>query len=185
MSPVVSGLMFLPIAVGACFSQVIFYLYDGYFERAHANGTAWTLRQGSRRLPLACIGGPMMAISMFWLGWTANPTISWAVPFLSGFFFGLGDLIIFGPLLNYLADSYGLFAASAMAASSSSRSIVGAVLPLTSYPLYERLGIAWATTLLACLTLILSATPFVFMRYSQTLRDRSKFCKMLQANNER
>lgn len=179
MSPFVAGLMFLPIAAGACFAQVIFYLYDNHFQRARAKGAAWTVRQGSRRLPLACFGGPLMAVSMFWLGWTANCAIPWAVPCLSGFFFGLGDLIIFGPLLNYLADSYGVFAASAMAASSSSRSVIGAVLPLASYPMYGELGIAWATTLLACLTLVLSVTPFVFMRYSQALRDRSRFCRSL------
>ncbi|VUC35884.1 unnamed protein product [Clonostachys rosea] len=180
MTVTISGLMFLPIGVGACFSQIVFFFFDHYFERAQAAGESWVMAEGSRRLPLACVGGPLMGLSMFWLGWTAKETTPWFVPFLSGFFFGLGDLLIFTPLLNYLADSYGMFAASAMAASSSTRSIMGALLPLASYPLYDGLGIAWATTLLGSLTLLLSIIPFVFWRYSTTIRRKSKFCQHVQ-----
>lgn len=179
MSTSISGLMFFPIGVGACFSLPVFYLFDRHFKQAQTEGKPWAMREGSRRLPLVCAGGPLMAISMFWLGWSANPAIPWVVPFLSGFLFGLGDLLIFTPLLNYLADSYGVFAASAMAASSSTRSVLGAVLPLASFPIYDGLGIAWATSLLACLTLLLSVTPFVFMRYSKAMRNRSKFCQIV------
>ncbi|KAJ8110966.1 hypothetical protein OPT61_g6327 [Boeremia exigua] len=177
MDPRSSGLMFFPIGIGACFSLAVSYFFDRYFKRAQMEGRAWTKREGSRRLPLACVGGPLMAVSMFWLGWTANNSIPWPVPFVSGFLFGLGDLLIFTTLLNYLADSYGMFAASAMAASSSTRSIVGAVLPFASFPMYDSLGIAWATTLLACLTLILSATPFLFLYYSGEMRKQSKFAQ--------
>lgn len=180
MSPGIAGLMFLPIGLGACFSQVVFYLFDCRFVHSQAAGKAWTRREGGRRLPLACAGGPLMALSMIWLGWTAKATIPWVVPFSSGFLFGLGDLLIFSALLNYLADSYGIFAASAMAASSSTRSIFGAVLPFASYPMYDSLGVEWATTLLGCLTLLLSCIPFIFLRYSATIYSKSKLCKVLQ-----
>jgi hypothetical protein len=47
---------------------------------------------------------------------------------LAGIPFGCGYVLIFLALLNYLADAYEIFAASAMAVSTCSRSIAGAVL---------------------------------------------------------
>jgi MFS family permease len=183
MSTGVSGLMFLPIAAGACFSLPVFNVLDRFFDWAQKTEKGWARREGARRLLPSCAGGPMMAISMFWLGWTANTSVPWVAPFLSGFLFGLGDLLIFTSLLNYLVDSYGIYSASAMAASSSTRSILGAILPLASYGIYDKLGIAWATTLLGSLTLIMSVTPFVFMRYSASIRKKSKFCQWLHHND--
>ena len=66
--------------------MVIFVWFDRYFEEKKARGVSWTLREVSqtffhynppngcsdetqeyRRLPLACAGGPLLAISQFWL----------------------------------------------------------------------------------------------------------------------
>ncbi len=45
-------------------------------------------------------------------------------------------------LLNYLVDAYEVFAASAMAAASLTRSSFGAVLPFAAKPMYSALGVA-------------------------------------------
>jgi hypothetical protein len=66
----------------------------------------WSMSEEARRLPLACIGGPITAVSMFWLGWSAQKEIHWSVPCASGFFYGLGSQLIFNALSNYLADAY-------------------------------------------------------------------------------
>ena len=132
-----------------------------------------------RRLPLACIAGPFFVISAFWLGWTARANIHWIAPCLAGVLFGMGYLCLFMALLNYLVDAYEVFAASAMAAASLSRSSFGAVLPFAAKPMYRALGIPWASSLLGFFSLALCVIPFVFLRWGGRMREKSKFCQYL------
>ncbi|OJJ50068.1 hypothetical protein ASPZODRAFT_59151 [Penicilliopsis zonata CBS 506.65] len=180
MSPGPAGLCFLPIGVGAMFSCLVFIWYDKYLARAKARGAAWTKQEEYRRLPLACIGGPLYVISLLWVGWTAYANIHWAAPMMSGIPFGMAYLLIFMAMLNYLTDAYETLSASAQAAASCTRSMFGAVLPLAARPMFNRLGIHWACTLLACLSLAVSIIPFAFIRYGDQIRANSKFCLELQ-----
>jgi MFS family permease len=130
------GLAFLSIGVGA-FGAIGFYLWwDSITKKARAEGKQWVKKEEMRRLPLACAGGPFFVVSCFWLGWSARESVHWMVPICSGIFFGIGYLLIFMALLNYLVDAYKIFAASAMAAASASRSFFGCVLPFAARPRY-------------------------------------------------
>ncbi|KAJ6156121.1 hypothetical protein N7497_005006 [Penicillium chrysogenum] len=184
MSPGVSGLMFLPIGIGAILACGVFLWYDGYLARAKARNASWAFIEEYRRLPLACIGGPLYVISLFWVGWTASPNIHWVVPFLSGIPFGMGYLLIFMAMLNYLTDAYETLSASAQSAASCTRSILGAVLPLAAKPMFSRLGVPWACSLIAFLSLGVSVIPFAFIRYGDRIRDNSKFCQELKRIKE-
>ena len=106
------GLTFLSIGVGASFAIVFYLWWDSITKKARAADKAWVKREEMRRLPLACAGGPFFMVSCFWLGWTARESVHWAVPVCSGIFFGIGYLLIFMALLNYLVDAYKIFAAS-------------------------------------------------------------------------
>ena len=94
--------------------------------------------------------------------------------------FGLGFLLIFMALINYIVDAYEIYAASAMGAASASRSVFGVVLPFATAPLYDRLGIAWACTLLGILSAVMSIIPFIFIKYGSKIRAHSKFCQEIQ-----
>ncbi|KAJ6080788.1 hypothetical protein N7499_005662 [Penicillium canescens] len=184
MSPGVSGLMFLPIGIGAILACGVFLWYDGYLARAKARNAEWAFIEEYRRLPLACIGGPLYVISLFWVGWTSSPNIHWVVPFLSGIPFGMGYLLIFMAMLNYLTDAYETLSASAQSAASCTRSILGAVIPLAAKPMFDRLGVAWACSLIAFLSLVVSIIPFAFIRYGDRIRANSKFCQELKRLKE-
>jgi len=84
-------------------------------------------------------------------------------------------------LINYLADAYQIYAASALAASSCCRSIFGAVLPLAAKPMFDRLGVCWACSLLGFISLGMTIIPFAFIKYGDRIRARSKFCQELLA----
>lgn len=103
------------------------------------------------------------------------------VPMSAGLPFGVGFVLVFVALINYLADAYEIFAASAMAATSCSRSIFGAVLPFAGLPMYNKLGIAWASSLLGFLSLAMTVVPFVFIKYGDRIREGSPFCQELKA----
>ncbi|KAL8702952.1 MAG: hypothetical protein Q9201_003881 [Fulgogasparrea decipioides] len=175
-----AGLPFLGIAVGPFLAMGIFVYWDTVLMRAKTANAHWAQIEEYRRLPLACLGGPLYVISLFWLGWTANANIHWIVPILSGVPFGVAFLLVFTALLNYVADAYKIFAASGLAATSACRSIFGAVLPIAARPMYDNLGIAWASSLLGFLSLGMCIIPFAFIKYGDRIRANSKFCQELR-----
>lgn len=185
MNTGVAGLTFLPILVGAAIALGIFLYYDGVLQRAKKAKAHWASIEEYRRLPLACLGGPLYVISLFWLGWAARPGIHWIVPMLAGVPFGIGFMLIFMALLNYITDAYETFAASGMSATSICRSIFGALLPLAAHPMYTALGIPWASSLLGFLALAMCVIPFAFIKYGDRIRANSSFCQELKARKER
>jgi hypothetical protein len=186
LSPGVSALMFIPTGIGAVLAIFIFLAWDAFHSRAAQQGKAWALKEEYRRLPLACLGGPLFAASEFWLGWTARPTIHWSIPALSGIPLGIGIDLTFLALNNYLTDAYGIYSASAVASSVFTRNMLASVIiPLTTYPLYRRLGTAWACTLLGLLCVVLVPIPFAFIRWGPALRARSPFCRKLEQKQSR
>ncbi|OAT06935.1 MFS multidrug transporter [Blastomyces gilchristii SLH14081] len=184
MSTGVSGLMYLPIALGAVLSCAVFNWWDSYLYKAKFRGKSWANIEEYRRLPLACIGGPLYVIALFWLGWTATPNIHWAVPMLSGIPFGAGYLLIFMAMLNYLVDAYETFSASAQSAASCCRSIFAVCLPISTTPMFNRLSVSWACSMLGFFSLAMSFIPFAFIRYGEHIRRNSKFCQYLHEQKE-
>ena len=176
MSPCISGLTVLPIGVGCCAAIAIGVWFESYSEGAKLRNRPWSMSEEARRLPLACIGGPITTVSMFWLGWAAQKQIHWGIPCASGFFYGLGSQLIFNALSNYLADAYPSRSASAFAASGCTRSIFGVVLPFAVPRMYSKLGISWATSVLGFFCLAMCCIPFAFIRYGRVIRRHSKLC---------
>ena len=184
-SPGISGLMFLPIGIGPILAIAIFLWYDSFLRKSQAQNKPWTQKEESRRLPLACIGGPLYVIALFWLGWTARENVPFYVPMLAGIPFGMGFVLIFMALLNYLTDAYEIFAASSMAAASCCRSLAGAVLPFAATPMYTRLGVPWASSLLGFLSLGMCVIPFLFLWKGDRIRAGSRFCIYLKEKKEK
>ncbi|GAB7338566.1 hypothetical protein MBLNU457_5309t1 [Dothideomycetes sp. NU457] len=79
-------------------------------------------------------------------------TIS-AVPMLGGLLFGIGMIAALLCIQNYLTDAFGAYAASALAANTLLRSIVGGLLPLMGLKMYASLGLGWGDSLIGFLSL--------------------------------
>jgi hypothetical protein len=62
------------------------------------------------------------------------------MPIIGTAWVGLGTLAIFMPVQTYLIDAFEAHAASASAANTILRPLLGAFLPLAGPGLYERLG---------------------------------------------
>lgn len=118
-------------------------------------------------LPLSTIQDMLiissMVISLLWLGWTSQTSISPVVPALSGFFFGVGFQLIFMSMLNYITDVFREFSASAHAGAGCLRSLGAVFVPLAAGPMYAQLGIHWAPSVLGFLALAMGLVPFVFI----------------------
>ncbi|KAI1630691.1 major facilitator superfamily transporter [Biscogniauxia mediterranea] len=180
LSPGVTGLLFLPIGAGALGSLAVFFAYDRFLRDAQARAAPWTQKEEYRRVPLAFLGGPLFVVSLFWLGWSARADVPFAVVSLAGVPFGAGFVLIFMALLNYLTDAYEIFAASANAAASSARSLFAVVLPFATTPMFARLGVDGACSLLGGLSLLMCAIPYVFIWKGERIRAGSKFSMALR-----
>ncbi|CAF9925996.1 MAG: hypothetical protein ALECFALPRED_003270 [Alectoria fallacina] len=209
MSTGVSALAFIPMPIGACLDIIIVLWWDRYLDRAKARNALWASNEEYRRMPLACIGGPLCALSLFWLvcpslhslglatlsdlllttntnaqGWTARPNIHWIIPMLAGIPYGMGVEIIFMALTSYLSDGYGTLTASVLASAAIMRSVLGALLPLLAQPMYGALGVSWASSLLGFVTLAMAVVPFLLLRFGGGLRRRSKLCRQVIEKKE-
>lgn len=83
--------------------------------------------------------------------------------------------MVFMPAVIYLVDVYLFEANSALAANAFVRSFVAAAFPLFATYMYQRLGVQWASALLAFLCLALVPAPFLFYKYGKTIRSKSRF----------
>lgn len=167
------GLSFLGIMVGILLSAPSMYL--GHTRYRNLATKAQTRLAPEARLPdsfLACIALP---IGLFWFAWTNSPSVHWVVPILAGIPFGYGCIMLFLPCLNYLVDSYTIYAASVLAANSAIRSIFGAVFPLFTDKMYENLGLHWAASVPAFLALACVPIPYLFYVYGAQIRKKSHY----------
>jgi hypothetical protein len=79
------------------------------------------------------------------------------------------------PATTYLVDAYTQYAASAMAASTVLRSLLGALLPLAGNSMYNALGLGWGTSVLGFIAAAFIPLPFVLWKYGQRIRESKLF----------
>jgi MFS transporter, DHA1 family, multidrug resistance protein len=128
------------------------------------------------RLPIAMFGGALFPVTMFWFAWTGEfNSIHWAVPTVAGVFLTIAIQLVFIAFLNYLTDTYLMYAASAIAANTVCRSAAGAAAPLFTQYMFDALGVGGGGSLIAGMALLLAPIPFVFYKYGGPIRKRSKF----------
>ena len=169
------GLTFLGILVGFLFAVSSFAIFDATLYRRAA------VKAGGRpapehRLYAAMVGSFMLPIGLFWWAWAPNKDVQWIVPVLAGVPFGWGCLSIFISATTYLVDVYlSANSASAVAANGILRYGLGAVFPLFTLQMYEGLGVHWAGSLFAFVSLAMLPIPWIFWVVGKKLRAKSKY----------
>lgn len=134
---------------------------------------------------IVCISALLIPAGELWFAWTGSPaSVHWIVPILAGIPFGAGNTGVFIYATNYLAGSYGVYAASAMAGNSVIRSILGGVLPLVGTYMYSGIGPNWSGTLLGLLEVLIVPIPFVFYKYGYKIRERSTLIRRMQEDKK-
>lgn len=78
------------------------------------------------------------------------------------------------PGIAYLVDTYTVYAASASAASTVFRSLLGALLPLAGNKMYDALGVGWGTSVLGFIALAFIPMPFTFWIFGEKIRKSFK-----------
>ncbi|KAI1764689.1 MFS general substrate transporter [Hypoxylon sp. FL1150] len=159
--------------VGACIGAVI-VIFDSKHKAKKIE--AGEQLKPEDRLTLAIIGGVGFPVTMFWFAWTAEyNSIHWIVPTIAGVFLATSLMLIFVGFLNYLVDSYLMYAASAIAVNTVTRSACGAAAPLFTNYMFSALGIGGGGSLIGGIAIVLAVIPFAFYKHGERIRIRSKF----------
>ncbi|KAK4089286.1 hypothetical protein PCL_11896 [Purpureocillium lilacinum] len=169
-----TGLVYLSIGAGNFLGWIVItFLSDKTIVRlAEANGGKF---EPEMRLSTSIFFGFFLPITFFWYGWTTYYKTHWIAPILSLMPFGFGALGLFLPITTYLVDCYPHYAASAIAANTVLRSLVGAFLPLAGGSLYQSLGLGWGNSLLGFICVGMIPFPIIFYKYGGRLRAAQRF----------
>ncbi|CAI7626316.1 unnamed protein product [Penicillium viridicatum] len=162
------GLMFIPILIGAAFALVVTPAIEGKFKKICSERSPTP----EDRLHAALLGAPFIPIAFFILGATSYKHIIWVGPASSGIAFGFGMVLCYYAVNNYIIDSYQKYAASALAAKVFLRSGGGAAFPLFTTQMYDRLGLQWASWLMAFIGVAMVFIPYIFYFFGAGLRAR-------------
>jgi len=169
----VGELPLIGTVVGACIGGAIVFASSARDQKKIDQGHQ---RKPEDRLPLGMLGGVGFAVCMFWFAWTGQyNSIHWIVPTLAGVFLSTSIMLIFVSFLNYLTDSYLMYAASAVAANTVARSACGASAPLFTQYMFDALGVGGGGSLIGGIATILAVIPFAFYKYGEGIRVRSRF----------
>ncbi|KAM0235233.1 hypothetical protein ACHAPO_006030 [Fusarium lateritium] len=172
----VSSLPFICILLGAiigCSANVYNQLL--YNKAYHAAGNRAV---PEKRLPPMMIGSVIFSGGQFIIAWTGgNTNIHWIVPCIGLVLLGTGFFTIFQAALNYLVDTFTMYAASAIAANTFLRSMFAAAFPLVVGPLYHNLGVGPGSSITGGFAALLIPVPFIFYTYGKRIRARSKWSK--------
>lgn len=149
------GLSYIGIGVGCFLGTVLTgYTTDRIMVHLSKNGE----RKPEYRLPAMIPGAFAIPIGLLWYGWSADKGVQFMMPLIGTTWFGVGLMMIFMPISMYLVDFYsknmhnpsshinqiyltiaGVYAASALAAATVSRAVIGATIPLAGESLYAAL----------------------------------------------
>ncbi|KAJ5124985.1 uncharacterized protein N7515_008810 [Penicillium bovifimosum] len=174
--PESSGLVFLAIVVGCLLGTVTVLICNIFLYLPKVAKHPGSQVPPEHRLYPALIGSIGLPIGLFWFAWTARADISWASPVVAIMVFAWGNLCVFVSTTQYITDVYqGLTVASAMSANGLARYGLGAAFPLFTIPMYTKLGIGWASSVLGFIAVALLPVPWVFFKMGKRLRAMSKY----------
>ncbi|KAG6873057.1 hypothetical protein C0995_003537 [Termitomyces sp. Mi166 len=165
-----TGTSFVSIMLGILLALSALPYQEVLYHRATKDGHY----PEARLYPMMFACG-ILPISLFIFAFTGGRAyIHWIVVCIAGALFGISMILIYVAANSYIIDSYATYPASAMAAKTLMRSVIGATIPLWVDQMYHNMGFQWAGVLLALISCVIIPIPFVFYVYGERIRMRSR-----------
>ncbi|KAK5659519.1 hypothetical protein OQA88_721 [Cercophora sp. LCS_1] len=164
-----TGLVYISLGLGnfAGWGVVTAYSDKSVIRQTKANGGIF---EPEMRMPMTIYFSLTLPITFFWYGWTTYYKTHWIWPVMSLFPFSFGIIGLFLPIVTYLVDCYPVYAASAVAANTVLRSLVGMLLPLAGPAMYDNLGLGWGNSVLGFICVAMIPVPALIYRFGGRLR---------------
>ncbi|KAJ5469346.1 Efflux pump vrtL [Penicillium diatomitis] len=171
----IGGLNYISLGLGFFLgSQICAPLNDRIYRRLKATNNG--VGRPEFRVPLMGIGAFLVPVGLFIYGWTAQTHCHWIAPNIGTVLFAAGTIISFQCMQTYMVDAYTRYAASALAASSSLRSLAGFGFPLFAPYMYNKLHYGWGNSLLAFISIAIGLPAPIFLwKFGEILRKRSTY----------
>lgn len=125
------------------------------------------------RLPYLFLGMLLTPIGLLLFGWSAQTRTKWVLPLFGAAIFSCGMQIAYVSILVYTVDTFRTYAASALAANAVTRGVVGCVLTILGFKVFESLDYGWGSSMLAFVALAALPVPVILYIYGPKLRKRT------------
>ncbi|KAE9377322.1 MFS general substrate transporter [Stipitochalara longipes BDJ] len=169
-------IMFLGIVFGLILVLLLTPLWGRLlgmeFARAARNGQGHPPPEAM--LWWAMVASPFIPISLFWMGWSAYPSVSYWSPLIGSVPFGFALLCIFISTYAYIMQTFAQYAASALVFVTFVRYICGGAMVVVAIPMFENLGVHHAMTILGAVSCLFVPVPFVLYFWGAKIRAKSR-----------
>ncbi|GKZ22833.1 hypothetical protein AbraIFM66951_004957 [Aspergillus brasiliensis] len=184
------GLCFIAIVIGYLFAYGIF-LPDIYRQQVVRRREGNASRFAERRLLLLLFIAPLETIGLFGFAWTSmGPEYThWIVPLVFVFLIAIANYGIYMATIDYMVAAYGEYSASATGGNGFARDLLAGLSAMYATPMYTNIGgrfhLQWASTILGCLSVLVTVPIYIFYWKGPEIRARSKFAQTLEADRQR
>ncbi|KAJ5125748.1 hypothetical protein N7448_005062 [Penicillium atrosanguineum] len=134
---------------------------------------------------------PCLPIGLFGFAWTSlgPPHVPWIAPMLFTMVIGIANYSIYQSSIDYTVAAYGEYAASATGGNDFARDFLAGIAAMYSTPMFENIGhthsYEYASTILACVSILVTAPIYYFYRNGPAIRERSPFAKKMMEHTKK
>ncbi len=147
---------------------------DSHLKKKAAAGSS----KPEHRLPPMLLGSILIPLGLIAFGWSAQAKVQYVVPIAATSLVGFGFVAVSLASSSYLVDAFGIYAASATAATTVLRNVAAAALPLAGPPLFAKLGLGVGSTVLGGIALFFAPVPLLLMLAGERMREKNKRVKV-------
>lgn len=179
------GLSFIPILIGYFIAWFSFLPVIKRNIKLRKDNPDNERIQYESRLWWLLYTAPCLPIGLIGFAWTSGgPPIHWMGSAVFAAMVGIANYAIYMATIDYMICAYGPYSASAAGGNGWSRDFIAGVLTVPATPYYQNIGgerhLEYASTILACIALILVTAVYVIYWKGPVLRARSPFAQQLQ-----
>ncbi|KAF2843121.1 MFS general substrate transporter [Patellaria atrata CBS 101060] len=128
---------------------------------------------------------PLEAVGMFGFAWTSlgpDYGIPWIAPMIFSCLVGIANYAIYQSSIDYMTAAYGPYAASATGGNDLARDFLAGVAAMYSAPMYAYIPgrpVEYASTILACIAVVVTVPIYIFYKKGPQIRARSNFAQSI------
>ena len=196
----IASLNYLSLGLGTLFAaEVTTQINDRIFQTLTAKNGGKGLPEF--RIPIMMPATLVLAIGLFWYGWSSQAHLHWIMPNIGIALFTAASYVCTISNNTYIVDTYGRYSASGLAATSMLRCLAGFIFPVFSpYAFvppfehkslyanyrdsYQNLNYGWTSSILAIVALCIGLPAVIFLwKFGARLREKSPYCASSDVND--
>ncbi|PWN19458.1 major facilitator superfamily transporter [Microstroma glucosiphilum] len=187
-SPGQLGLAYIPINLGYLIGFLLF-LPVCHRQRVIRRTKGNDALLPEARLWLLLFLAPLEPIGLFGFAWTSlgPPQVHWIAPMIFACLIAIANYAIYMATIDYMIAAYGPYSASATGGNGLARDFLAGISAMYAGPLYTNLPkypLEYASTILACIGVLVMIPVYVLYIKGPIVRKKSKFAQTLAAGRK-